>query len=322
MSLPTTKAEFKEYCLRRLGHNVINIEVSEEQIDDRVEDALAYWNDYHFDGTEKIYYKHQITANNRANAVHSLTLVSGGSGYSNSDTITISDGNGTGATGTITVANGIITAASLTNCGSGFVLTPDVTITTANGTGASIRADLGGKIIIPENIIGIVNIFDVGTSFSTANMFNIQYQIALNELWSISNVQLAPYYIARQHLNVIQEILVGKKPIRYNRHRNELFVDMNWSMVNNGDWLIIEAYQIIDPDVYPNVWKDRWLLQYGTQLIKRQWGEQLKKYGGVVLLGGVQFNGQEIYNEAVQEIMKLEAEMLSSFSLPVSDMIG
>lgn len=246
MANPSSRASFKEYCLRRLGKPVIEINVDEDQVDDRVDEALKYYWDYHFDGTEKIYYKYQVTAQD--------------------------------------VTNKYIT--------------------------------------LPDNIIGAVNIFNIGDAMNVANIFNIRYQIALNDLYTLTNISLVPYFMAFQHIQLIEEILVGRKPIRYNRHRNQLFIDMDWSIMPVGDYIIVEAYQVVDPDTYTDAWNDRWLLQYATALIKRQWGNNLKKFEGMQMPGGLTFNGQKIYDEAIEEINALEKEMITSYSLPVSDMIG
>jgi hypothetical protein len=247
MAVPTTRDQFKAYCLRRLGAPVIEINVDEDQVDDRIDDALRYYWDYHFDGTEKIYYKEQITAN--------------------------------------TISNKYIT--------------------------------------LPENIIGAVSVFSIGDpSVRSDDLFNIRYQIALNDLYTLTSVSMIPYYTTFQHLALIQELLVGKQPVRYNRHRNQFYIDMDWNAVNVGEFLLIEAYEIVDPNVYVDVWKDNWLMRYATALIKRQWGTNLTKFTGLQLPGGVQFNGEKIYDDAVAEIDMLEKEMINSYSLPVLDMVG
>jgi hypothetical protein len=246
MANPTTRAEFKENCLRRLGKPVIEINVDDDQVDDRIDEALAYYWDYHFDGSSKLYYKHQVTAQ-----------------------------------------------------------------------------DIENKYItIPENIIGVINIFDLGSALGTNNLFNIRYQIALNDLYTLTSVSMTPYYMALQHIQFLEYLLVGKQPLRYNRHKNILHLDMDWERIGAGNYLIAEAYEIVDPTVYADVWKDRWLLQYTTALIKRQWGANLKKFQGMQMPGGLTFNGQQIFNEAMEEIAKLENEMVYTYSLPVTDMIG
>ena len=120
----------------------------------------------------------------------------------------------------------------------------------------------------------------------------------------------------------MEEILVGKQPLRYNRHVNRLYIDMDWDKVNTGDTIIAEAYQVVDGTTYTDIWKDRWLQNYATAKIKYQWGTNLTKFEGMQLPGGVTFNGTAILNDSLEEIRRLEEEMTSSYSLPVTDMIG
>jgi hypothetical protein len=246
MATPSTRSAFKEYCLRTLGKPVLEINVDDDQAEDRIDQALKYYWDYHFDGAEKVYYKHQVTAQDKINKY----------------------------------------------------------------------------ITLPENIIGAVNIFDIGDALNTNNMFNIRYQIALNDLYTLTSVSMIPYYMALQHIQFLEQILVGRQPIRYNRHTDKLYIDMDWNKLEDNHYVIVEAYQVVDPDTYTDVWGDRWLAQYATALIKRQWGTNMKKFDGMTLPGGIKFNGQKIYDEADEEIKALEKEMISSYSLPVTDMIG
>ena len=133
---------------------------------------------------------------------------------------------------------------------------------------------------------------------------------------------MLPYYMAMQHIQTLEELLVGKQPLRYNRHINRLYIDMNWDKVDIGDYIIAECYQIVDPETYSDVWKSNWLQKYATALIKKQWGSNLTKFEGMQLPGGVQFNGLKILDDAAAEVEKLETEVITSYSLPVADMIG
>ena len=246
MAVPTTRSAFKEYCLRRLGKPVIEINVDEDQVEDRVDDALRYYWDYHFDGTEKIYYKHLVTDTDKTNKY----------------------------------------------------------------------------ITVPDNVIGAVNLFNIADpSIRSDDLFNIRYQIALNDLYTLTSVSMVPYYMVMEHLSLISEMLVGKQLLRFNRHMNRLYIDMDWNSLSN-EYLLVEAYQIVDPTEYVDVWKDQWLMRYATALIKRQWGSNLTKFTGMQLPGGLTFNGEKIYNDAVAEITDLEDKMISSYSLPVMDMVG
>ena len=247
MAVPTTRAEFKEYCLRKLGKPVIEINVDDDQVEDRIDEAIRYYWDYHFDGTEKVYYKHAITETDKTNKY----------------------------------------------------------------------------ITLPENIIGAVRVFPIGDpSIRSDDMFNIRYQIALNDLYTLTAYSMIPYYMAMQHLALISEFLVGQQPIRYSRHRDRLYVDTKWDNYNVGDFLLVEAYEVLDPDTFSEVWSDRWLQNYTTAKIKYQWGSNLTKFTGMQLPGGVQFNGEKIFNDAQAEIEKMEQEMILNYSLPVTDMIG
>ena len=247
MAIPSSRQDFKDYVLRSLGYPVIEINVSDDQVEDRIDQALKYYADYHFDATDRTYYKHQVTATDKINK----------------------------------------------------------------------------SIPLPDNIIGAVSVFSIGDpSVRADDLFNIRYQIALNDLYTLTSVSLVPYYMTMQHLAVIQELLVGKQPIRFSRHRNILNIDMDWNTINEGEYLVVEAYQVIDPEVYTDVWGDRWLYLYTEQLVKRQWGTNLKKYDGMQMPGGITFNGQKIYDEADADIKRMEQEMISNYSLPVLDMVG
>ena len=169
MAQPTTRTEFKNYCLRKLGYPVVEINIEDDQTEDRIDESLSYYWDYHFDGSEKTFYKWVITADDITNRY----------------------------------------------------------------------------LTVPENIIGAVKIFDIGDALSTNNLFNIRYQIALNDLYTLTSVSMVPYYMVMQHLALIQEVLVGKQAIRYNRHKNQLHLDMDWDKVDSGDILLIEAYQVV-----------------------------------------------------------------------------
>ena len=246
MSRPTSKATFKEHCLRRLGKPVIEINVDEDQLDDRVDEALDYYADYHFDAFEHTYYKHQVTQTDKDN----------------------------------------------------------------------------GYITVPDNIIGVVDLFDIGDATSTNNLFNVRYQIALNDLYDLSRYELVPYYMNFQNIRMIEEILVGKQRLRFNRHLNQLHIDMGWDRFNTGDFLVCKAYRVIDPDTYTDVWKDRWLLRYAACLVKLQWGSNLTKFEGMQLPGGVQFNGAKLYDDAFAERQQLEEEIQSNYVYPPEDMVG
>jgi len=247
MAIPVNREQFKQYCLRRLGAPVVHINADDEQIEDRIDEALKYYADYHFDGTERLLYKHPITTTDQTNKY----------------------------------------------------------------------------VTLPERIIGVSNILPIGEAVQTTNLFNIRYQIHLNDLFDISASSFVPYVMARRHIETLEEIFVGQKPFRFNRHTDRLYIDMDWQNdVSPGQYIIIDCYAVLDPDTYTDVWGDRWLAKYATALIKQQWGSNLTKFQSVQLLGGVTLNGDKIKDEADNEIKELETEMLSTYSLPAYDMVG
>jgi hypothetical protein len=246
MAVIASRNDFKEYCLRKLGKPVIEINVDDDQVEDRVTEAISYYWDYHFDGAEKTYFKYMVTDQDKVNRY----------------------------------------------------------------------------VTIPDNIIGVVNMFPVGQALNTNNLFNIRYQIALNDLYTLTSVSMVPYYMAMQHVQFLEQMLVGQQPLRYNRIINKCYIDMDWSIISSGDFIILEAYQVVDPEIYPKGYGERWLQNYATCLIKQQWGANLSKFTGMTLPGGIKFNGEKIYNDATNEKEKMEKEMITSFSLPLIDMIG
>ena len=247
MATPTTRDEFKKYCLRELGAPVIEINVDEDQVQDRIDDALDYYRDFHYDGTTHDYYKHVIT-------------------------------------------------------------TTDIT---------------NQYITLPEAITGVVGVFPVGSGLNANNLFNLRYHITMNEVFNWAHGQFSNYTMSMERIALMQELFVGKQLIRFNRHTDKLYIDMDWeTKIQPGEYMIIECYRTVDPTEYPDVWGDRWLRKYATQLIKRQWGTNLKKFSGMQLPGGITFNGEQIYTEAEEEIKRLEEEMINTYSLPTYDMIG
>jgi hypothetical protein len=249
MSEPiTTRTHFKEYCLRRLGFPVIEINVDDDQVEDRIDDALQYWQDYHFDGLQKIYFIKRIDQTDINNRYLNL---------------------------------------------------------------AEAR-DSANNI---SEITGVTRIFPMYDSQATITMFDLRYQLRLNELYDFTSASYINYTMTMQHLRMLEQLFTGEVPIRYQRHMQKLFIDWAWgsSQVPVGQVVIVECYGVINPDAYGRVWNDRWLKEYATALIKRSWGNNLKKFAGVQLPGGVILNGDKIYNEAVDEIKALEADMEKNY---------
>lgn len=236
-----------DYCLRSLGHPVVEINVDDDQVEDRIDEAFEFYREYHYDAVEKVYFKHQLTANNMSNHYVELN----------------------------------------------------------------------------DAIVGVERVLPFSNKSTGINIFDIRYQILINDLYSLMSTDLIYYTQVRQQLELINQTLVGTKPVRFNRHMNRLYIDMNWDGdVYEGDFLIVEGWRILDPDTFTDVYNDRWLKKYATALIKRQWGINMKKFDGVLLPGGVTLNGQRIYDEATAEIKAIEDEMQSNYELPVDFFTG
>tara|TARA_E500000318_G_scaffold108288_2_gene118879 strand:+ start:1694 stop:2509 length:816 start_codon:yes stop_codon:yes gene_type:complete len=271
MAIPTSKSTFKEYCLRNLGKGVIDINVSDDQADDRIDEALQYFAQYHYDGIEKMYLKYQITQEDVDRAASNDT---------------------TSATDTV-----------------------DNTITASFTEGKNF-------IPMPSAVISVLQIFPFD-DIATNNMFDIRYQLRLNDLYDFSSTSVIHYQMTMQHLDYLSHILVGEKPIRFNQHQNRLYIDMDFANdISVGEFIIIECYRKLDPNTYVDIYDDIYLKRYATALIKRQWGANLSKFTGVQLLGGVEMNGAELYSQAQQDIERLEEQIQLSYELPPEYMMG
>ena len=270
MAIPTSKSTFKSYCLRNLGFGVIDINVSDDQADDRIDEALQYFAQYHYDGVEKMYLKYKITQTD----------------------IDRARGNST-----TTAADSV-----------------DSTITASFEEGNNF-------IPMPSAVVSVSNIFDF-TNAIQQNMFDIRYQLRLNDLYDFSSTSIIQYQMTMQQLDLLSHVLVGEVPIRFNQHQNRLYLDMNWEAMTLDEYLIIDCYRKIDPATYTDIFDDIYLKRYATALIKRQWGANLSKFNGVATLGGVSMNGEQIYSQAIEEIQRLEEEIKLTFETPIDYMIG
>jgi len=270
MAIPTSKSTLKEYCLRNLGKGAIDINVTDDQADDRIDEALQYFAQYHYDGIERMYLKYKITSTDIAR-------------WKTNATTTATD-------------------------------TVDTSITSSFEEGKNF-------IPIPSSVVSILNIFPFDDS-STNNMFDIRYQLRLNDLYDFSSTSIIQYEMTMQQLDLLSHLLVGEVPIRFNQHQNRLYLDMDVEDVTEDEYLIIECYRKLDPNTYTDIYDDIYLKRYATALIKRQWGANLSKFSGVAMLGGVTMNGETIYSQATEEIDKLEEQIQLAFETPVNYMIG
>ena len=274
MAVPTTKATFKSYCLRALGDGVIDINISDDQADDRIDEALQYFAQYHYDGVERMFLKHLITSTEVTRA------------RANTDT-----------TGTDTA---------------------DSSITATWKEGKNF-------IPLPSAVISVLQVWPLSdTGAGSSNMFDVRYQLRLNDMFDLSSTSVMHYQMTMDNLDLIEHILVGETPIRFNQHQNRLYIDADWEndFVGDVDYIVVECYRKLDPTTYTDIYDDIFLKRYATSLIKKQWGANLSKFNGVTMLGGVTMNGETLYTQALEEQNKLEEEIQLAFELPVNYMIG
>ena len=268
----TTRETLKQYALRALGKPVIEINVEDDQVEDRIDEALQYFAQYHYDGVERMYLKYQVTSADVTRARSDETLS------------TVTD-------------------------------TADSTVTATFKEGKNY-------IPMPSNVMSVVNIFPF-TDKAALNLFDVRYQLRLNDLYDFSSTSIIHYDMTLRHLDLLDHILVGERPIRFNQHKNRLYIDMDWANdIDAGDFIVIECYRKLDGSTFTDVFDDIFLKKYLIQLIKRQWGQNLSKFQGVAMLGGVQMNGEQIYTQAIEEITKLEEQIQLSYELPPNYMVG
>lgn len=248
MAAPQSRIELIEYAYRALGAPVLEINVDDDQANDRLDEAFQYWQEYHTDATFRMYYKHEVTAQD--------------------------------------VTNGYIT--------------------------------------VPEALITVQEIFPFTDQNSSVNMFDVRYQMMLNDMYQLGHMgNLSNYVQIQQYLGTIDMILNGREHMRFNRHMNQLHIDTEWGVdIQEGEYVIIHGWQLVDPSTYPDVYNDMWLKRYVTALIKRQWGMNLIKFEGMQLPGGVMLNGRQLYDDAQNDIQQLEEEIRMNFEMPFDMFVG
>jgi hypothetical protein len=280
MANPASRQQLIDYCLRRLGAPVLEINVDDDQIDDLVDDALQYFYERHFDGVERMYLKYKITQAD------------------------IDRGKGKATNGV-----GIVTTTGSANI-SGV------------GTVNYNFYENSNFIQIPDSVIGIEKVFKFDTSDISGGMFSIKYQLFLNDLYYFNSVELLQYAMVKSYLEDIDFLLKTDKQIRFNKRQNRMYLDIDWGQQKVDNFLIIDCYRILDPNDFTKVYNDSFLKKYLTSLIKRQWGQNLIKFRGVKLPGGIELNGREIYEDAERELERLIERMSMDYELPPYDFIG
>jgi len=271
MSQPSTRQELIDYSLRRLGYPVLEINVDDDQIEDLVDDAIQHFQDYHYDGVERMFLKHKITGAQRT------TLKTG-----------ISTSTGISTTGVTSVA----------------------------------WEEDQNFLQLPDHVIGVEKVFKLDSSTISTGMFNIKYQIFLNDLYYYGALDLLNYSMTKTYMEDLSRLITPDVQIRFNRKKGRLYLDIDLDDLSDDDYIILDCYRMIDPTQTSKVYNDWWLKKYTTALIKKQWGQNLIKFQGVMLPGGVSLNGRQIYDDAVREIEELDRELRDTYEQPPLDLIG
>tara|TARA_B100000700_G_scaffold97190_1_gene109381 strand:+ start:1970 stop:2818 length:849 start_codon:yes stop_codon:yes gene_type:complete len=282
MAKPASRTQLIDYCLRKLGAPVLEINLDDDQIDDLVDDAIQLFNERHFDGVERMYLKHKLT-------------------QEEIDRGTAKNTDGVG------------------------IVTTTATATSVPGIGTTITSDwyeTSNFLQVPDSVVGIEKIFKFDSSTISGGMFSIKYQLFLNDLYQFNSINLLQYSMTKSYLEDIDFLLTTDKQVRFNKRQDRLYIDIDWGVESVDNWLVLDCYRALDPTSFTQVYNDPFLKLYLTALMKRQWGQNLIKFRGVKLPGGIELNGREIFDDAEREIEGLRSRMSSEYEIPPYDCIG
>jgi len=263
---PASKTEIKNYALRRLGYPTIDINVATEQLDDLVEEAIDYYQEYHYNGSYKAFLRIEVTD----------AIKAAGQTYAQEGS---SDWYG--------IKNYVDTAPG--TLGINHVYT-----------------SIGASSIVPGNI------------------FNIKYQIFLNDIYAMTHGQILHYFLTSQYLETLDWVTNSQanRRVKWNEHQGRLYLDMDWKEFQAGDYILVDCNMRQDPDTYTSMYNDNWLKDYVEALFQQQWGRNLSKYDGIQMLGGVTLNGRQILDDASKFKVDLEKELRDRYELPPMDLVG
>ena len=284
MAQPSSRSELIDYCKRQLGAPVLEINVADEQCGDVIDDALQYYYERHYDGVLQTYLKYKITQDDIDRGTASI------------------------------------------KAGSSNTLGITTTSTEATIVGAGVTFNFyenSNYIQMDPAVIGINKIFRFdGSQTATSNMFSIKYQLFLNDIYSFGSMELLTYNMTKTYLSDLDFMLNTEKQIRFNQRMDRLYLDVDFDSLSENDFLIIDCYRLIDPNDYTRVYNDHFLKKYSTALLKRQWGQNLMKFQGVKLPGGIELNGRQIYDDAINDLAIIREQMSNTYEIPPLDMIG
>ena len=282
MAQPSTRSELITYAKRQLGAPVLEINVADEQVEDLLDDAIQYFQERHFDGVYPSFLKYKLTDDD---------ITRGRSRDGETDNIGIT--------------------------------TTTATATIDGGTTSFSFNETSNYLQVPDDIIGVTKVFHFdGSNRMSSGMFSLKYQLFLNDVYFYGSTELLTYAMTKTYLEDINFLLTTQKQIRFNKRQNRLYLDIDWSSVSAGEFLVLDVFRTLDPNDYAKVYNDSFLKRYFTALVKRQWGQNLIKFQGVKLPGGVELNGRQIYDDAMNDLMIIREQMSNTYEIPPLDFIG
>lgn len=316
-----SRETLKQYCLRDLGAPVLEINVENDQLEDRIDQVLDYWNLYHYEGVEQIYLKVQIrasTINLTTNNAAAFALDSRITGQTSGAIATV-----TKETSSVSNNNTLLVKNVIGTFTAGEIITNGVHTATLGSGIPCILGEYDKRYVdIPDAVYGVQKVLIIGQTSSSNNIFDLQYQLRLNDLYDLTSTSIIYYKTVMSHLAMLDLELNGHTLYRFNRLQNRLYLDINWaSDVKLGNYIVVQAYRALNPDEFSKVWNENWIKRYTTAQFKRQWGTNLKKFSGIQLPGGVTLDGNRLYAEAISEIKELEDE-LQNKSAPLEFQMG
>ena len=266
MASPNSRADLITYCKRQLGEPVLQVNIDDEQVNNVIDDTIQFFQENCYNGMERAYLFHEITADDKTRFAASVTTSSG---------------------------------------------TTDWKETT-------------NYIPVPDHVVGITRVFGLVSNSIRSNLFGVEYQLFLNDLYAFGSLDILNYYMNKQYLETLDMVLNNGsfQQFRYTMRRDRLYMDLDKDFLQEGSNILIECHRLIDPTDATEMYNDMFVKKYATALMKKQWGQNLIKYNNVQLPGGITLNGRELYTDALAEIEKIESEVLSKYAIPPMDMIG
>ena len=282
MAQPSTRSELITYAKRQLGAPVLEINVADEQVEDLLDDAIQYFQERHFDGVYPSFLKYKITEDD---------IKRGRSRDGNTDNVGI---------------------------------TTQTATSTIDGQSVSFSFnETSNYLQVPPDILGITKVFHFdGSNRMSSGMFSLKYQLFLNDIYYYGSTELLSYAMTKTYLEDINFLLTTQKQIRFNKRQDRLYLDIDWSSITDGEFLVIDCFRTLDPNDYARVFNDSFLKRYFTALLKKQWGQNLIKFQGVKLPGGVELNGRQIYDDAMNDLTIIREQMSNTYEIPPLDFIG